>query len=198
MTSVVISGGGKERTVIFVGRFVDSQKNISGLLRIWSKTNKNGWVLKLVGEGKDRRKLEAYSKELGLSSSVEFLGWVDQPTKVMLQASVFCLTSYIEGFGLVLAEAMACGCPVISYDLPYGPSDIITDGVDGFLIQNGDENAFADRLSKLLSDEDEIQTMSAAAIDKAKQFEIGRISDIWIKNYSELLASENSKRTSRT
>jgi glycosyltransferase involved in cell wall biosynthesis len=185
-----INPGGREKSVLFVGRLCDKDKNISGLLRIWAKTNKDGWTLKLVGDGEDKQYLEDYAKQLGVSSSVEFVGWVDTPMEIMTTSSLFCMTSHIEGFALVLIEAMACGLPVVSYDLPYGPSDIITDGIDGYLIPNGDEQVFADRLSQCLANEDRIAPMSVAAIEKSKQFDVDTITDLWIKKYNELLSSK--------
>ena len=68
----------------------------------------------------------------------------------MVAVGVIVSASLFEPFGLVLPEAMSCGLPVVTYDCPYGPASIITDGEDGFLINQGDEQQFAERLSLLM------------------------------------------------
>jgi glycosyltransferase involved in cell wall biosynthesis len=106
----------------------------------------------------------------------------------MQDASILCLTSINEGFALVLIEAMASGLPVVSYNLPYGPSDIITDGEDGLLIPYLNEDAFAKKLSGLMDDEEKIRSMSKSAILKSQQFSVDKIVDTWIAKYNELLS----------
>jgi glycosyltransferase involved in cell wall biosynthesis len=178
----------RKKQAIFVGRLADKQKNISSLLHIWSMAHIDGWKLILAGDGPDREMLEAYARQLKISDSVQFVGWLDNPSEMLLESSVFCLTSRIEGFALCLVEAMAFGLPVVSFDLPCGPSDLITDGEDGYLIPNGDENMFAQRLSDLLADEGKIAEMGAAARVKSKQFSVDKIANQWMAIFHNLLA----------
>jgi glycosyltransferase involved in cell wall biosynthesis len=172
-----------------VGRLHNDQKNLTGLLNIWAKTKKDGgWTLKIVGDGPDRQKLEELAYRLNIRDSVSFTGWISDPSQIMQSAKLFCLTSFYEGFALVLAEALANGLPVVSYDLPYGPSDIISDGQDGLLIPYLDEDAFAQKLSELMADEDRIIAMSDAAKIKSEQFSVDKITDLWIEKFNDLLA----------
>jgi glycosyltransferase involved in cell wall biosynthesis len=179
----------RSKTVIFVGR-LSYEKNLPALLRIWSKTDRQGWILKIVGDGEERELLQRYAETLNISDSVEFVGWVENPIPIMYDASLLCLTSLYEGFALVLIEAMAAGLPVISYDLSYGPSDIIEDGVNGFLIKNHDEQGFADKLSQLFSHREQLSDMSRTAYAVSDRFSVDEITDIWIKKYTELLQAK--------
>jgi glycosyltransferase involved in cell wall biosynthesis len=179
----------RSNTVIFVGR-LSYEKNLPALLRIWAKTKKQGWKLKIVGDGEDRELLQRYAESLNISDSVEFVGWVEDPIPIMSDASLLCLTSLYEGFALVLIEAMATGLPVISYDLSYGPSDIIEDGVNGFLIKNHDEQGFADKLSDVFRHREQIADMSRNAYVASKRFSVDEITDIWIKKYTKLLQAK--------
>lgn len=131
----------RDKIALFVGRLVE-QKNIESLLRIWPKTERRGWKLKVVGDGVERANLEKLAKELEISDSVIFTGWCENPSTEMRNASLMCLTSRYEGFALVIVEGMAHGLPIVSYDLPYGPSDIIEHGRNGLLVPYLDEEMF--------------------------------------------------------
>lgn len=180
----------RENVAIFVGRLEDCQKNLTGLLNIWAKTKRDGgWILKIVGDGPDRQKFEELAYRLNISDSVSFTGWISDPSSIMQSAKLFCITSFFEGFGLVLVEAMANGLPALAYDLPYGPSDIISDGKDGLLIPYLDEETFAQKLSELMADEKRIKEMSEAAKIKSEQFSVDKITDLWIKKFNELLGN---------
>jgi glycosyltransferase involved in cell wall biosynthesis len=179
----------RKKTVLFVGR-LDSEKNIQGLLRIWAKTTKGDWILKIVGDGPLRKTLENQASALKISNSVNFTGWISDPSAMMRNASLLCLTSFHEGFPLVIAEAMSQGLPVVAYDLPYGPSDIINDGINGLLIPYLNEDIFAKKLSHLISDANTITKMSKSAIERSNDFSVDRITDLWIEKYTELYAQK--------
>ena len=98
------------------------------------------------------------------------------------------LTSIYEPFGLVMPEAMSCGLPVVAFDCPYGPADIITDGVDGFLIRNRDVRAFADRVCQLIEDEALRRQMGQKAIVSAQRYAPERIMPLWKELFESLLS----------
>jgi glycosyltransferase involved in cell wall biosynthesis len=117
-------------------------------------------------------------------------GPVNDVSKIYGESSVFVLSSRFEGFGLVLAEAMSCGVPVVSFDSPYGPSDIITDGVDGFLIKDWNEKAFADKVCLLIEEADLRQRMGQAAIHSSQRFQPDRIILEWQKLFESLCSKQ--------
>ena len=86
------------------------------------------------------------------------------------ESSIFVLSSRYEGFGMVLIEAMSFGIPCVSFDCNYGPSDIIKDGEDGFLIKNGDEKDFAQKLQELMRDENLRKEMGEKARVNVERF----------------------------
>ena len=108
--------------------------------------------LMLLGEGEERNNLQALIMSLGLQNEVELAGFVENPFAYMSRAALFVLSSRWEGFGLVLAEALACGTPVVSTDCPSGPSEILRNGELGPLVAVGDVDALAkamlDQLNK--------------------------------------------------
>jgi glycosyltransferase involved in cell wall biosynthesis len=89
------------------------------------------------------------------------------------------LTSRYEPFGMVLPEAMSSGLPVIAFDCPYGPADIITDGVDGFLIHNRDMEDFADKVCLLIENADLRRQMSQAGIHSSQRYHVNHVMPAW-------------------
>ena len=99
--------------------------------------------------------------------------------KEYCNSSVFVFSSRFEGFGMVLVEAMACGLPVISFDCPCGPKDIVSDGEDGLLVENGNVEALADALSRLMGDEALRQLMSKAGQRNVQRFRMEQVAERW-------------------
>ena len=104
--------------------------------------------------------------------------------------SILLLTSLYEPFGLVLPEAMSCGLPVIAFDCPYGPSDIITDGVDGFLIKNRDIEMFADKVCQLIENEELRRRMGKNGIISSQRYRADVIMPKWISLFEELTSAQ--------
>jgi len=100
----------------------------------------------VLGDGKERAKLEALARELGVSADICLPGFVVNPFPYMARASAFVLSSAWEGLPGVLIEAMACGCPVVSTDCPSGPAEILDRGAYGKLVPVGDEAALAEAI----------------------------------------------------
>ena len=109
-----------------------------------------------------------------------------------LESSVFVLTSLFETFGLVMPEAMSCGLPVIAFDCPSGPANIINDGVDGFLIKNRDFSEYAEKLCQLIESCQLRHEMGKAAIQSAQKYSSKKVMPQWLNLYKKLLVSPQS------
>ena len=143
------------KVIVAAGRLV-RQKDFSTLIQAFNKLIKNQDIyLVILGEGPLRNDLHKQIDELGITKFVSLPGYTDNVFGYLQHASLFVLSSAWEGFGNVLVEAMACGCPVVSTDCKSGPSEILENGKYGKLIRPGDVNAMAiamqDTLSKPLS-----------------------------------------------
>lgn len=136
--------------VLYVGQLVSS-KNITLLLNAFARAA-SGMNLVLVGDGPYRAELAGQAGRLGLSDRVVFAGYDKNPYKYMSRASLLVLPSKTESFGLVLLEAMACGCPVITTDCMPDPTEVVETGINGFVVPRGDVEAMTAAISRLLAD----------------------------------------------
>ncbi|HQH28782.1 MAG TPA: glycosyltransferase, partial [Oligoflexia bacterium] len=128
------------------------QKNFALLIKaLASLREKVAAKLVILGEGPQRKNLESLISELGLTADVSLPGEVENPLSYMAHASVFCLSSSWEGFGIVLVEALAMGLPVISTDCPSGPAEILDGGRFGELVPVGDLPALSCALEAALT-----------------------------------------------
>ncbi|WP_426937196.1 glycosyltransferase [Brevibacterium sp. LE-L] len=145
-----------------------------------------GITLDVYGDGEGRDDLEARTERLGRAGLITFHGHTPGAKQRFLNASFSLLTSRSEGQGLVILESMAAGCIPIAYDIRYGPADIITDGVDGFLIRDGDTNALADVIARFTTmSENERRAMREAALHRASDFFANRIISRWGEVFAE-------------
>lgn len=151
------------------------------------RTGAPGVSLDIYGEGPDRAVLEEQIAGDGVEQSVRLRGYTPNAADKLAEHGFLTLTSRYEGMGLVLVEAMAAGCLPIAYDIRYGPSDVITDGIDGFLVPADDEEALADaikRASSLSPDED--AAMREAARRRARDFSDEAITRRWADYLREI------------
>jgi glycosyltransferase involved in cell wall biosynthesis len=142
----------KKNYIINVGKlqFVKGQDK---LIKIFSEIPNDTWKLVLVGDGPNENLLKKLSKKLNLNDKVIFTGNVDDVDYYLQQSKIFAFTSQTEGFPNALLEAMVTPLPCISFDCPAGPSEMIENGVNGFLISLNDENQFKEKLTLLMEDE---------------------------------------------
>jgi poly(glycerol-phosphate) alpha-glucosyltransferase len=126
--------------------------------------------LDIYGDGDQRDQLQAEIDQRGLGASVTLHGWDPRASEELWSASATLLTSAFEGYPLSTLESLARGCPVVAYDIKYGPREQITDGVDGFLVPAGDVDALAARVVELLRAPERVAEMSAAALRTAERF----------------------------
>ena len=175
----------KAKSVIFVGR-LDSQKGYQYLDAIWRIVEERypDWRLEIYGEGADfeenRNMIPKGKKVFPHGQTLDIL-------KKYKECSILILTSVYEPFGLVMPEAMSCGLPVVAFDCPYGPSEIISDGKDGFLIDCYDVEAFADKLCLLIENEVLRKQMGLYAIQSALRFKKEKIMPQWDALFESLV-----------
>ena len=170
------------KRVVAVARY-SHEKGIDLLLQAWAIAEKRaiGWRLDVYGDG-DRTPYNQLIEDWHIDSSRCVLhARTDNVETEYVNSSIFVLSSRFEGFGMVLTEAMACGLPVVSFDCPWGPRSIITDGNDGLLVENGNVEALADNLVRLMGDDDLRHKMAANGIKNVQRFSIDYIAECWKK-----------------
>lgn len=178
-----------ERRVIAVGRYV-YQKGFDLLLQAWSLVEKAtpDWQLAVFGTG-DREPYERLIDELGIDRErCRLNGSTTDIQKEYADSSVFVFSSRFEGFGMVLVEAMACGLPVVSFDCPCGPKDIVTDGVDGLLVDSGNVDKLADSLIRIIGDDALRKRMADKARVNVRRFDMEVLAERWRQLFDEVTA----------
>jgi glycosyltransferase involved in cell wall biosynthesis len=149
LTHPWFSGDGPP-VVLTVGGFKPA-KDHATLLKAFALVRKKRPVrLLILGEGKLRQSLTRQAGELGISEDLEMPGFVDNPYQYLARSSLFVLSSVFEGLPMVLIEALACGCPVVSTDCPSGPSEILDHGRYGRLVPMCDEKTLAEAINQAL------------------------------------------------
>jgi glycosyltransferase involved in cell wall biosynthesis len=176
--------------VVLAAGKLKPQKDFPTLLRAFAALRRERPVrLVVLGEGSDRDALVALAKELGVAADVDFAGFVRNPYAFYARASVFALSSAWEGFGNVVAEALACGCPVVSTDCPSGPAEILDGGRFGRLVPVGDAAALAAALAATLDAPPDRERLRA----RARDFSLEVAIDAW----ESLLAGRGDARVQR-
>lgn len=177
----------ENKKVIAVGRLT-IVKNFASLIRAWNSVVKNhpDWSLEIYGDGAEYNNLLTLISNLKLEKHVFLKGHSYNILEEMANASIFTLTSTFEGFGLVIVEAMSCGLPVISYNCPCGPKDIISDGTDGFLVPLNDEQCLAEKINLLIENEALRKQMSKAALIKSQKFTAKEVISLWMNLFNTL------------
>lgn len=159
------------RLVVMMAR-LDQQKQVDHAIDAFAKVVRQvpDARLEIYGRGVLAADLENRIQRLGLSENVSLAGFTRNAGTVYQRAALSLLTSKYEGFGLVLLESFSYGCPAVSYDLRYGPADIIADGDNGFLVPYGDKAAMAERIVTVLQDSDLQARLSDSALAAAGRF----------------------------
>ena len=163
------------RQVLAAGRF-SHQKGFDMLLEAWKLVLIPGWTLRIAGDGEIPTELPD-NVIAGPSSDIK---------KEYQESSLFVLSSRYEGFGMVLVEAQAAGVPMVSFNCKCGPSEIITDGEDGFLVPAEDIAALADRMKQLMEDEALRKRMGLAAFRNSARFDEAVIFGKWKELFESL------------
>ena len=160
------------------------------MLNVWTLVQKRHpeWILNVYGNGKLKPTFENLLAEKNLNVVIHPA--VPDIMEKYKESSMLLMTSLYEPFGLVLVEAMSCGLPVVAFNCPYGPADIINDGTDGFLVEDRNVKAFAGRVCQLMEDDNLCQRMGKAAILSAQRYRPEIIMPLWNQLFTNL---SNSK-----
>jgi glycosyltransferase involved in cell wall biosynthesis len=138
-----------------------------------------GWRLRICGGGPERAELRRLIVEHDASDHIQLLGRVHDIAEQMRQASLYVLSSRFEGFPLVLIEAMSKGLPVVSFDCPTGPADIVEHGVTGYLVPTGDVDALAEAMLDLIRDEPRRRRFGATAVERSTAYAMTKLGRRW-------------------
>ena len=177
-----------EKKVIAVGRYC-YQKDLGKLIDAWGIVCQEirDWKLHLVGDGEDRAMLQEQIEKLGLVDRV-VLGKAETDMKTVYRnASMLALSSRYEGLPMVLLEAQAAGLPIVSFECKCGPRDVIEDGVDGILVEEGNVEKLAEGMLRLIKDESLRKSMGAAAYARSERYAEENIMNQWVDLFNGVI-----------
>ncbi|WP_338298526.1 glycosyltransferase family 4 protein [Pandoraea sputorum] len=171
---------GDERCILAVGRLIPD-KGFDRLIDAWTRiaADAPGWQVQIVGDGELRDDLLAKARDAGVGDTVRLLPAVSDIAQHYARASIYCLPSRRESFGLVLLEAKAYALPVVAFAADAGPRALLHDGVDSFVVNDGDIPALADALRRLIGDAALRRQFGLAGYVHAQDFRADAIAERW-------------------
>jgi GalNAc-alpha-(1->4)-GalNAc-alpha-(1->3)-diNAcBac-PP-undecaprenol alpha-1,4-N-acetyl-D-galactosaminyltransferase len=176
----------RKKIILNVGR-LDSNKAQDLLIKAFANIEHNDWKLTFVGDGQLLNEYKDLVKELNIAQSVSFTGNISNIEDYYNEASIFAFTSKSEGFPNALVEAMYFELACISTDCPTGPSEVINDSENGFLIAIDNQTQLENKL-KLLMDNETLRTsFGKEAYNTSQSFEINTVANQWNKLITKLL-----------
>lgn len=176
------------RKCIAIGR-LEPQKNFRDLVAAWKYVAEEypDWVVEIYGNGGQKDALQKQIASLGLDRQVKLMGSSNDIRSKMLESSCLVMSSAYEGFPMVLLEAVETGLPMVSYDCPRGPAEIIIDGESGYLVKPGDIKGLARSVCDVISDADRRKKFGAKAKETAAQYSIDKTMEQWKQLFEDLV-----------
>ena len=177
----------KQKTILTIGR-IDFPKGYDLLISMFEKLSllQPDWKLKIVGDGPLKVEINSRIEKSGLKGKIEIIPPTDKIIDQYLDASVYVMTSRTEGLPMVLLEAQACGLPIVSFNCETGPSEIIADGENGYLIENFDVDAMVEKLNFLCSNPEKRTEFGKNGRENIKRFSPEVIHPKWEKLFDEV------------
>lgn len=169
----------RKNYIIAVGRVLRS-KGFGRVIDVFARLDASDWRLILVGDGPAMNEMRAKVDALNLSDRVVFTGKSDNVDEWLAKAKIYLMASYREGFPNALCEAMAAGLACVSYDIVAGPRDIINDGVDGYLVADGNEDLMVEKAQYLIDQPDVLKMMGKNAERIVDRLSIDRIGKMYL------------------
>ena len=177
----------RSKRILCVGRLT-KQKGFDLMIKVWAKIadKHKDWKVDIYGDGELNNTLNGLIKNYCLDESITIHPATNHIYDEYMDSSIFAFSSRFEGFGLVLIEAMSCGVPCISFDCPHGPSEIITNGKNGLLVQNGNIDEFANSLDSMINNYEQRKFMSINARIDSQKYKRENIMPQWIELFETL------------
>lgn len=179
----------KENIVLVVGRLSERHKKITRILEAWKFVEQDrrfeDWKLQIVGDGEDRKLYENIIQKDSLQR-VEMLGF-KQPLPYYKKAKVFLMTSAYEGFPMTLVEAQQNGLSLLVMDSYASLHEIVDDGSNGLLVQDGEVTEFTEKLKMLLKDDALRNRLADKGLQTCQRFTVGKVVDKWEIIYNSLI-----------
>jgi len=178
----------REKIVLAVGNH-GFQKGYDRLLKIWEKviSEHPDWKLNIFGKIDSEMKHLKLAEKLNITESINFFSPTKNIGKEYQKAAIYVMSSRSEGFGMVLIEAMSFGLPCIAFDCPHGPRDIISNGQNGFLIENGNIEEFSNAVSFFIKNEEIRLKMGLRAKKSVQRYSMQKIAGRWDNLFKELI-----------
>ncbi len=169
-----------QKVIVSGGRLVE-RKGFPRLIQAYSPVARKhpDWQLHIYGRGEQEEEIAAEIRRQGVEQQVIMKGQSDEFDKVLSEATIFANGALYEGFGMVMTEALSKGVPLVAFDVPIGPKEIVEDGINGRLIPDGDMSGFSNALLELIEDEDLRRRLGANAQETARKYEIDAIGKNW-------------------
>ena len=168
------------RFVLAAGRLIPA-KGFDMLLNAFCRVQPRDLQLVVLGDGPERDDLLALARRLRISERVDFPGAVSDISRWYRRAKCFVLSSRNEGWPNVLVEAMATGCPVVSFRCDYGPEEIVQDGTSGLLVAAGNVDALAHAIERVVTDRSLSASLSVGAASRAAWFASRPVAARWLR-----------------
>ena len=183
VTGGIVTSGSRSpvpfRFILGAGRLV-RPKGFKRLLTAFSNVDRSDLHLVILGDGDERRALISLAHELGIESRMHFPGAVSDIETWYRHAECFVLSSHYEGWPNVLMEAMANGCPVVSFDCRYGPAEIFEDGKSGLLVAQDDVEGLTATIVRAVSDGALRRRLMTEGKARGKLFAVEKIAPRWL------------------
>lgn len=175
-----IKNSWSEKKILSIGRYT-RQKGFDFLIETAKelKNNFSDWKVEIIGSGEDEKLLKDLVSEYHLKDNVLFLPPTKDVVSLYKSASIYCMSSRWEGLPMVLIEAQTCGLPIVSFDCPEGPSEVVLNNENGFLCKPDNPHDLAEKLKLLMNDESLREKFGKNAFESSKRFSSETIGEKW-------------------